>query len=259
MDLARVYAVIAGLQAQGKRVSVRHLHAYTGGSFRDVSRLLREARATRTDATTPDPAPFSPVADFLLECCILAPEQSTSTLHLKMALMRWCVVTKAPVSWVHLKQALHRLGCRAAHGGHTWHGVTLHAIGPHMPRPSIPTDDTPVADLPACERCDQSAWEPRYGDEMLQCRTCHATVIELRARILRLRWRGDTLFLVLQHSYGLLTACVDRRQEAWQTQLQAQWLYSLSLDRVLRAWGTLRRTGPSARDVVFDIISAYHY
>jgi hypothetical protein len=42
MDAAVVQHAITALKAQGERVSVRAIHALSGGSFRDVHRLLRE-------------------------------------------------------------------------------------------------------------------------------------------------------------------------------------------------------------------------
>jgi Plasmid replication region DNA-binding N-term len=44
VDLQVVQEVVRTLRARGERVSVRAVHGVTGGSFRDVSRLLREVR-----------------------------------------------------------------------------------------------------------------------------------------------------------------------------------------------------------------------
>jgi hypothetical protein len=44
VDLSVVQEVVRVLKARGERVSVRAVHGVTGGSFRDVSRLLRDAR-----------------------------------------------------------------------------------------------------------------------------------------------------------------------------------------------------------------------
>ncbi len=45
MDHQTVTDAVRTLRAQGERVSVRTVHGITGGSFRDVSRLLRELLA----------------------------------------------------------------------------------------------------------------------------------------------------------------------------------------------------------------------
>jgi hypothetical protein len=51
------------LRAQGERISVRAVHALTGGSFRDITKLLRDAReflahdeVAALDAEAPEPA-----------------------------------------------------------------------------------------------------------------------------------------------------------------------------------------------------------
>ncbi len=44
MDLSVVQGAVRALKARGDHVSVRAVHSVTGGSFRDVSRLLREAK-----------------------------------------------------------------------------------------------------------------------------------------------------------------------------------------------------------------------
>jgi len=49
MDVTTVAQAVTMLQAQGTPVSVRAVHQLTGGSFRDVSRILR----TLEDATHP--------------------------------------------------------------------------------------------------------------------------------------------------------------------------------------------------------------
>lgn len=42
MDIGQVQKAVAQLQRQGETASVRKVHAITGGSFRDVARLLKE-------------------------------------------------------------------------------------------------------------------------------------------------------------------------------------------------------------------------
>ena len=49
MDQATVHAAIQTLRQQGQQVSVRNVHRLTGGSFRDISRLLRQPGMERPD------------------------------------------------------------------------------------------------------------------------------------------------------------------------------------------------------------------
>jgi Plasmid replication region DNA-binding N-term len=66
MNGATVTEAIRTLRAQGERISVRAVHQLTGGSFRDLSRILRESRDVLADEEvaglevepeTPPPAP----------------------------------------------------------------------------------------------------------------------------------------------------------------------------------------------------------
>jgi hypothetical protein len=119
VHLAHVEDAIRLLQVEGMRVSVRNVRAFArGGSFCDITRLLRQWRAQGGVDVRPTPTPLSPADDFLRTWCLLDPAQSTSRLDLKHALSEWWNTSGTHVSWTTLKQALHRRGCYGTHGGH---------------------------------------------------------------------------------------------------------------------------------------------
>jgi Plasmid replication region DNA-binding N-term len=69
MDADLVTTAVRTLRAQGERISVRSVHAIVGGSFRDISKLLREARATPVAGEVasvegePEPMPLEPAPE----------------------------------------------------------------------------------------------------------------------------------------------------------------------------------------------------
>jgi|RhiMetdeSRZDD1v2_1073273.scaffolds.fasta_scaffold10486_4 hypothetical protein len=241
----RVQDAIAILQAEGLPVTARNVRDFArGGSFRDIIPLLRQWRAQGGVDMRPTSAMPAPVADFLRACCLLEPMQATSRLNLKHALDQWWDVSGTRIPWTTLKQVLHRRGCYGANGGHIWRGVGLHVIGPHMPRTNLPADEA----LPPCTVCKQVAWQSRYRDDVLECRRCRATALEVRAWVLPVQSRSATaLELTLQHPGGVVTATGNPQQ--------IRELSTLRSDQVVIAWGNLRRTGPSPSDAVLYIIA----
>jgi Plasmid replication region DNA-binding N-term len=65
MNADTVTEAVRALRTQGERISVRAVHQLTGGSFRDLSRILRDSRALADEEVadlddTPEPSPPAP-------------------------------------------------------------------------------------------------------------------------------------------------------------------------------------------------------
>lgn len=67
MDLATIRAAALQLKVEGIPISIRNIHNITGGSFRDITRLLRQVREEMAKPSTP-----LSEWDFLKERCVLA-------------------------------------------------------------------------------------------------------------------------------------------------------------------------------------------